>query len=106
MNLNKYLPLTETTFYVLLALLEPGHGYVVMTKVEELSKGSVRIAAGTIYGIIENLLTLKMIKSVPSTDKRRKIYQTTSDGLEVMALEIDRLTKLTALAVKMKEAIK
>ncbi len=27
MNLSKYLPLTETTWYILVALLEPGHGY-------------------------------------------------------------------------------
>lgn len=37
MNRDKNLPLTETTYYVLLALLEPAHGYLIMQKVEELS---------------------------------------------------------------------
>ncbi|HEL2400698.1 TPA: PadR family transcriptional regulator, partial [Streptococcus suis] len=27
MKRNKHLPLTETTYYILLALLEPAHGY-------------------------------------------------------------------------------
>ena len=65
MNRSKYLPLTETTFYILVALLEPGHGYYIMQKVEELSGGDVRVAAGTMYGAIENLLGLKWIKAVP-----------------------------------------
>lgn len=70
MKRNKHLPLTETTYYILLALLEPGHGYVIMQRVEDLSDGDVRIAAGTMYGAIENLLKLKWIKSIPSNDKR------------------------------------
>ena len=56
MNRDKKLPLTETVYYVLLALYEPGHGYAIMRRVEELSGGQVRLAAGTMYGAIENLL--------------------------------------------------
>lgn len=37
MNRNKNLPLTETTYYILLSLLKPGYGYVIMEKVKELS---------------------------------------------------------------------
>ena len=44
MNRDKNLPLTETTYYVLLALLEPAHGYLIMQKVEELSNHQVKIA--------------------------------------------------------------
>ena len=36
MNLDKRLPLTETVYYILLALTEPAHVYAVMQKVEEL----------------------------------------------------------------------
>ena len=61
MNRNKHLPLTETTYYILLALLEPAHGYSIMQTVEEMSDGDVRIAAGTMYGAIENLLKLQWI---------------------------------------------
>ena len=50
MNRDKNLPLTETIYYVLLALIEPAHGYAIMQKVEELSSGQVRLAAGTMYG--------------------------------------------------------
>ena len=47
---GKYLPLTESTAYILLALSEPLHGYGVMQKVEHISEGTVRIGAGTLYG--------------------------------------------------------
>lgn len=94
MNLSKKLPLTETTFYVLLALNEPGHGYAVMQKVEELSDGRVRIAAGTMYGALENLTKQKLIVSVPSADERRKMYQISEEGRKVLKLEVERLKYL------------
>ena len=62
MKRNKHLPLTETVYYILLVLFEPAHGYLIMQKVEELSQGEVRMAAGTLYGAIENLLKWKFIK--------------------------------------------
>lgn len=74
MNRNKYLPLTETTFYILTALLVPGHGYAVMQEVENLSSGKVRGAAGTICGALENLQSQGLIAPVPGPDKRRKLY--------------------------------
>ena len=98
MKRNKHLPLTETTYYILLALLEPGHGYVIMQRVEDLSDGDVRIAAGTMDRAIENLLKLKWIKYIPSNDKRRKVYALTDKGQEILQLETGRLRKLEHLA--------
>ncbi|MDT2750063.1 PadR family transcriptional regulator [Streptococcus parauberis] len=97
MKRDKNIPLTETTFYVLLALLEPAHGYVIMQKVEDMSNGDVRIAAGTMYGAIDNLLKQKWIKSVPSEDSRRKVYIITEKGKEMVNLEINRLKYLVNL---------
>lgn len=101
MNSNKLLPLTETTFYVMLAVIEPLHGYAVMQKVEELSNGRVRIAAGTMYGATENLLKQKLICEVPNEDKRRRVYRLTEDGQEVLNLEVKRLKQLIAVATEL-----
>lgn len=98
MNLNKYLPLTETTFYIMLALTEPGHGYVIMQKVEELSNGKVRIAAGTMYGALKNLTKQKLIEAVETEDKRRKVYQLSKNGYSVLKLEVERLQHLIKVA--------
>lgn len=98
MKRNKHLPLTETTYYILLALAEPAHGYLIMQKVEEMSNGDVKIAAGTMYGAIENLVKLKWICSVPTSDKRRKVYKITPAGREIVRLETERIRKLSHLA--------
>ena len=91
MKRDKNLPLTETTYYILLALLKPAHGYIIMQKVEELSEGNVRLAAGTLYGAIDNLLKLKFIMPVPSEDERRKVYLITDKGREILKLDLERI---------------
>lgn len=91
---NKHLPLTETVYYILLALREPAHGYLVMQKVEELSGGEVRMAAGTLYGAIDNLLKLKFIEPVKSEDSRRKVYVTTPEGMDILRLDFERMNHM------------
>lgn len=91
---NRNLPLTETVYYILLALLEPAHGYLIMQKVEELSNGEVRMAAGTLYGAIENLLKLKFIRPVESDDSRRKVYIITEEGKRILLLDFERMMRI------------
>ena len=94
MRKNKNLPLTETVYYILLALTESTHGYVLMQKVEELSDGQVRLAAGTLYGAIENLLSKGFIKSIPSDDIRRKVYALTQTGREILHADYERMSHM------------
>ncbi len=98
MNLNKLLPLSETTYYILLSLLSPRHGYAIMQNVEELSEGKVKIAAGTLYGAIENLLKQNMIVPVGSVDSRRKVYALTPTGMEVLNMEYQRIVHLIRIS--------
>ncbi|MFF2480245.1 PadR family transcriptional regulator [Paenibacillus sp. NPDC058071] len=95
---DKHLPLTETVSYILLALIEPAHGYLIMQKVEELSDGRVRMAAGTLYGAIDNLLKLKWIEPVESSDGRRKVYAITGKGKEILVRDLERLKHRIAIA--------
>ena len=91
MSRDKHLPLTETVYYILLALAKPAHGYLIMQKVEELSGGQVRMAAGTLYGAIENLLKLQFIEPAGTEDSRRKIYRITERGAEILRLDLERM---------------
>jgi DNA-binding PadR family transcriptional regulator len=86
---KKHLPLTEASFYILLALVTPKHGYAVMQEAEEVSQGTVRLAPGTIYGAFSALETGKLITMV-GTEGRRKIYQVTELGKEVLRKQIHR----------------
>jgi len=100
MKRDKNLPLTETTYYILLSLLEPAHGYFIMQKIEELSEGQVRLAAGTLYGAIENLIKLEFIMPIPSEDKRRKVYQITEKGKEILKLDLERMQHMVSITQK------
>jgi len=91
MKRDKNLPLTETVYYILLALTEPTHGYVLMQRVEELSDGQVRLAAGTLYGAIENLLKKGFITAIPSDDIRRKVYAISQTGENILRADYERM---------------
>ncbi|MUG69866.1 PadR family transcriptional regulator [Paenibacillus validus] len=83
--------------YNCLAVVEPAHGYLIMQKVEELSGGQVRMAAGTLYGAIENLVKLNFIQPVASEDSRRKVYAITNKGLEILLLDLERMKHMIAV---------
>ena len=90
-NYSKYLPLSEATFYVMLALDEPLHGYAVMQKVETISEGNVIIGPGTLYGAFTTLEKQGLIEKVSEED-RRKTYALTVKGRQVLAEHVRRLT--------------
>ncbi len=89
-TLNKYLPLSEATFYILAALVEPLHGYGVMQKIEEMSGGAISVGPGTLYGAFTTLETEKLIVMHGQED-RRKYYVLTEKGREVLRAQIRRL---------------
>ncbi|WP_042417379.1 PadR family transcriptional regulator [Geomicrobium sp. JCM 19038] len=93
---HKLLPLSETMHYILLALREPFHGYAVMQEIEEMSNGSVILAAGTLYGAIENLNKHGWIEVVGNSG-RRKVYKITAEGSTVLKLEQQRLLHILSL---------
>lgn len=39
-------PMTEATYYILLALMKPGHGYGMMQRIKELSGGRIEFVNG------------------------------------------------------------
>jgi DNA-binding PadR family transcriptional regulator len=89
-GITKYLPLTEATYYILLALVEPLHGYGVMQKVDKLSDGTVNVGPGTLYGAFTNLEKEGLITMIKEED-RRKSYALTGKGKKVLAEQVRRL---------------
>lgn len=89
-NFQKYLPLTESTAYILLALSEPLHGYGVMQKVEIMSENTVKIGPGTLYGAFSTLEGEGLIAKAGEED-RRKLYVLTVKGREIIKEHIRRI---------------
>ena len=87
--------LTEATYYILLSLVQPRHGYGIMQRAESLSGGRVRLAAGTLYGALNTLCDKAWILQLPAPDdSRRKDYKLTELGLKVLKNEVARLREL------------
>jgi DNA-binding PadR family transcriptional regulator len=87
---NKYLPLTEATYYIMLSLIEPLHGYAVMQNVEQISQGAVKVGPGTLYGVFTALEQAGLIIKVKEED-RRKSYTLTPKGKNVLLAQINRM---------------
>lgn len=93
--MNENIVLTEAVFYTLLALHEPLHGYGIMQETEKMSKGRLKLSAGTLYGAISTMLEKGWIKALPSEEEsRRKEYQITELGKNVVKNEMARLEEL------------
>lgn len=89
------LALTEAVFYILLSLQKPLHGYGIIQNVEELSKGRVKLAAGTLYGALNSLVDKGWIDALPENpESRKKEYVITKNGLSILKEELARLTEL------------
>jgi len=90
---KKYLPMTETAYYILLCLIESRHGYGIMQHAEEITNGRLKLGPGTIYGTLSKLEKDKLIVSVAEKE-RRKIYKLNETGRELLKLEIKRLREM------------
>ena len=88
-----YVPMTETAFYILLCLRTPNHGYGIVQMVEKLTGGAIRLAPGTMYGSLSKMEKDQVIQFVREEDKR-KIYEITGLGQEVLEIERKRIERL------------
>ena len=85
--------LTEAVYYILLSLVEPMHGYGIMQQTAALSRGRLSLSAGTLYGALASLQEKGWIKPL-GEEGRKKEYQITDAGLQVLVAELERLTEL------------
>lgn len=88
-----YVPMTETAFYILLCLKKPNHGYSIVQTVDRLTDGEIKLTPGTMYGSLSKMEKDGLIRFVSVEDKR-KIYQITELGIEVLGLELNRIKRL------------
>ncbi len=88
-----YVPMTESGFYILFCLQTPQHGYGISQQVKRLTGGAVSIGAGTMYGTLSKMEQDGLIRFY-SEEEKRKLYQITDLGREILAAEIRRIERL------------
>ena len=93
--MNEQIALTESTYYILLSLTTPQHGYGIMQMTEKLSEGRVKLGAGTLYGALSSLCEKGWIAPLPTAEEsRKKEYKLTPLGFQVLKKELERLKQL------------
>ena len=88
-----YVPMTESGFYILFFLQQPQHGYGISQQVRQMTGGDLVISAGTMYGTLSKMEKDGLIAFVREVEKR-KLYQITALGAEILELEIRRIERL------------
>jgi DNA-binding PadR family transcriptional regulator len=98
------LPLTETTYFILLSLSpKPKHGYAIMKDVQALSEERIVLSTGTLYGALKRLLDQGWIVRLEDPHSKgntrdRKVYELSEHGRSMLKGEIARLNKLLTAA--------
>ena len=85
----------EATFLILTALAgNTQHGYGIVTDVEQISDGRVRLRAGTLYAALDRLRAAGLIdvdREEIVDNRLRRYYRLTSAGEKLLAGEAARL---------------
>ncbi|WP_430598477.1 PadR family transcriptional regulator [Enterococcus sp. AZ177] len=81
--------LTDSTYLILLALLEPQHGYAIMKEVKVVTNGQVDIGPASMYTILKKLQKSELI-TLEESNERKKTYLITDKGLAILELDIER----------------
>ena len=90
--------LTEVTFFVLLSVYQPRHGYAIMQFIEEKTNGRLVLGAGTLYGALTSLEDKGWIIPCDNAGGRKKEYCITDAGKEICNKEMIRLKELVKIA--------
>lgn len=97
-------PMTEAMYYILLALMNPNHGYQLMAAIEQVSNGRIKMGPGTLYGVLTRLQKDELIV-ILNDDGRRKTYAITEDGKAVLKAEYNRLKDMIQDGILLEEGL-
>lgn len=97
------LAMREPTYFVLLSLMGgPLHGYGIAKRAEELSGGTVKLTAGTLYGALDRLVgegLTEVDHEELVNGRTRRYYRITDDGRRATAAEVQRMRAAVDAAV-------
>lgn len=90
---DQFQTLTEPMYFTLLALGEVRNGAEITSWVEEITKGRIKLAPGTLYALLAQFLENDLIKRV-EVEKKGKYYVITDEGRVLLNEEVTRLRLL------------
>lgn len=96
--------LREPTYFILAALQDqPLHGYGIMSRAEELSRGRVKLATGTLYAALDRLTGEGLVRVVDEqvvNGRARRYYELTATGLDALRAEAERMAEAAKIVTE------
>lgn len=93
----------EPSYFVLAALIHgPQYGYAITQKVADLSHGRVRLAAGSLYSVIDRLVGEKLIAPTREeivNGRARRYYALTDAGSAALTAEATRMAQAAQIVL-------
>lgn len=95
---GQFLPLAPAALHILIALAgEDLHGYGIMKEISRHTDGAYNLGPGTLYDNLQRLIGQGVVqpvkRRVENDDPRRRYYQLTPLGRDVLSAEIARLER-------------
>lgn len=87
---EKFQALTEQMFYILLCLKDECCGMDIMTRVDQLTRGRVKVGPGTLYNLLEQFAEAGFIRQT-RVEGRRRSYILTDKGRSALEEEYRRI---------------
>jgi len=81
--------LTDLAYLILVSLADPCHGYMIMSRVEEMTGGQVRIGPATLYTTLKRLTEAGFIRLLEDSSTK-KVYGMTEAGESALTVEIEK----------------
>ncbi|MDR0885387.1 MAG: PadR family transcriptional regulator [Clostridiales Family XIII bacterium] len=85
--------LTDSIFLILLATVEPIHGYRIMQVVQDMTTGHVDIGPATMYTTLRKLSDVGWIVGAEEVDHKIR-YQITREGREILLNNFNQRKKI------------
>jgi DNA-binding PadR family transcriptional regulator len=89
--------LADAALHVLLALVQPRHGYAVMQFLDQQSGGTITLGPASLYTTLKKLIQAGLIDELDGDDSRR-VYHLNTKGHEVLVRNIERRRQVLAMA--------
>ncbi len=86
--------LTDTSYYILLTLMEARHGYLIMKTIEEMTSNEFTIGPASMYTTIKKLLSAGLIELYGNGSGKKKTYIATNKGVELLKKDVQRREKM------------
>jgi DNA-binding PadR family transcriptional regulator len=93
----------EPTYFILAGLQgEPLHGYAIIKRADELSRGRVTIAAGTLYAALDRLSDEGLVEVAGEqvvNGRARRYYRLTGAGRSALRAEAERMAAAAQVVI-------